>query len=255
MNEGGLDGLIQRMTAQKDIGNFVWQTDEFIVNRHMLRAYKDLDSAQKVKGFILAELVENEDPYFLIDSKYGMWGDGFPGLYKTLVGIANLGGVEKQKLKPVLDRISFFEEAAIEIILDRGIYFTKTRSGNKGTASEFVGMMVNIPMRNSPLAKDGRYIDRVMQAIKYEDIVKGRLNPEDGQTVGFKIAPKDMQTVGYQIDLLQLLHTVQTPDKPGREYWHKLQRNPAFIDLCYQVAVWDKDPETDNLLCQILKRD
>ena len=221
-------------------GLFAPYTDLLI---RTVKAYQSFDSAQKVKSFILAELLESKDSYELINQKFEGDGDGYGKLYKTLVGIANLEGVEKQKLKPILESIAFFEEAGLEIILDRDLYFTKTRSGNKGTASEFVGMMVNIPMSNSPIVKDGRYVDRVIQAIKYKDIVEGRLNPEDGQTVG------------YQQDLLRLLHTVQTPDKPGREYWHRLQRNPAFIDLCHQVAVWDKDPEADNLLCQMVARE
>src|SRR5690606_28194633 len=103
-----------------------------------------------------AELLSNDDPYSLINYKIGMPGDGISLLYGRLLDISRRDDLTTSELERVLATMTFWEEAAIDVICDPQVYFTKTAMGNKGTASEFFGTSIGVNLSKSPNMTTGR---------------------------------------------------------------------------------------------------
>src|SRR3989338_9743014 len=81
-----------------------------------VKAYKELSSPDRVKQFILEELVENRDPYDLIDMRACVPGEAFHGLYWDLTKAVQLRPNSPEEIKHLLQCLEAWETAAIDII-------------------------------------------------------------------------------------------------------------------------------------------
>ncbi len=209
----------------------------------LVKVCKDLDTKEKITELILDELIQGDDPYHML-GKSDMPGDAFSKLYQRLLEVANVTDIPEQKRAPFLQLVSLFEHAALDIILDQETFFTRTEMGNPGTLSEFVGKMVLVSMLfpESPFVKNGDYLDRVMAAVRYDDIINCRITGEN---------PRDVE---HQEVLLALSRRLQAhAPKVDGAYWKSIRQNPAFIGISYRLAHRDKDPDADTLLPLLLK--
>ena len=210
-------------------------------NSRKARAIKELDSKEKIKDFILKELLENEDPYGLINIKYGMSGDGYESLYFDLV---KLSKTETDPIKRgfITGIVSRWKEAALDLVLDPEAYFRTPETGNKGTPSEFVGSMVlsTFFSKDSPLVQEKVYMERIKAAIAREAILKG------------EIGSNDLRKVEHQEALIPLLYRVggEMPD----EFWEELEKNPEFIETSYSWNLHRKTPRANELLPLLLRK-
>lgn len=221
-------------------GNADYRLDIWI---SMVKAYLILDSVPKVKDLIIGELVRGEDPFKLIDIKSGYSGDGYRALYDTLLHIVGRDDLEVQAKLLFMSKLQLFEDAALELLLEQGSYFRRTESGTSDTISEFLGRMVSgIPKDDSPTISDGRYVDRVMKGIRYEEVISG------------EITRSDAQALEHQQFLFRLLYRVQGQSKVSEAYWQRIEENPDFVETSYYIATkQERRVDADRFFCKLLR--
>lgn len=216
---------------------------------YMVRAAEASIAMKKPADFerlVLGDLVHNRDDFDLIGA-YEHNGSGFRRLYSLLVDISRSAHLSDDQRRAVVRKIGIFEEGGLEILLDEASYNLKTKNGNEGTLSEYVGYMVQSALfsEESPHVRSGRYVESVKGAIRVKDILTGKIN-EDNKNV-----------LRHQEGLLQLLHTVSRYCDEKRipaSYWASIAANPNFLRTAYIILREEKDASTDQMLASLIKQ-
>ena len=143
-------------------------------------AYKELDSTEKVRAYMEAELLKNKDPYHML-GRNSMPGEGIRTFYdrlRLMVALDDLSDEERDEVKEIMGH---WEQAVIDVVCDEDAYFTPTAIGNPGTISELFGSSVvfDAPLAKSPNLLEGKYREQLMSALDYEGIVQGRYSRAD----------------------------------------------------------------------------
>ncbi|OGG12134.1 hypothetical protein A2Z00_03020 [Candidatus Gottesmanbacteria bacterium RBG_13_45_10] len=204
-------------------------------------AFKELDSKEQVRKYFEAELLKNQDPYFMM-GKIGMPGSGIRGFYDRLLRIAGLDDLTDEERVKVQEMLGYWEEAAIDVVCDDEAFFTKTETGNEGTISEFLGTSIDydVHISGSPNMANGRYRDRFLSAIDYDGIVNGKYNRDD------------FDQFNRQDILLQLLHASQGSNRLGYEFWQAIGANEDFLMIVHDIAVKEGFTNVDDLLVRTM---
>lgn len=206
-------------------------------------AMQQLDSTPKVKDYILNELVTEQERFSLADRRLSYPGSSMRALREAIIKMAAFEDIESAQREKIHELVGYWDQAALEIITDQALFHTKTKTGNEGRLSEYLGTSVlfNLHPRRSPLAKDGRYLPPVLQAVRYKDIVEGR------------ITLNDKLTHQHQKELLLLLSHLEGPQRQlGQDYWREIEKNPDFIAASYFTAVRYGFDNRNDLLCKLL---
>ncbi len=182
----------------------------------------------------------------------GMQGDNIDVVYRYMKSAFNglegsgLETKQKEELEEYLEtKIGQFEEAALSLIFDRRTFFTKTKFGNPGTISEFVGDMVMSSLiayskeNPSPNMLSGKIAWKIMPHIEYDSIVSGEI----------KFGNQRYTRNG---GLVNLLFHMQTETIPGIDYWENIAKNEDFVVFYYKALKLLNSPDAKGLIPNVV---
>ena len=191
------------------------------------RAYRELDTSEKVRSYLDAEFLGDEDHYHLA-GRDGYAGHGTRILFDRLLRISQLPELTPQQRSTALSSLRCWETAVIDIVIDPDVYYLKTKSGTEGTISEHYGCLVAccVHPRYSGNTDSGQYFRSLKQAFRYDEIIAGQI-------------PEDHLDHFRQFIIGCLVYDLQTPDACQTEdYWLKILNTPGFKHCV--------DPEFDD---------
>lgn len=204
-------------------------------------ALREVNTKGAVLDYIWSELVAEKDKYSMI-SKIAMPGAGIRNLYER-VSAMNTFKIPNSRIHEIVSALhSAWDDAIVDIVCDKSSFFTKTKTGNTGTLSEFVGTMVlaDTTLGESPNLIAGKYRDRFLSALDYKGIIEGKYTVDDENPFW------------YQQTVLQFLYDGQGPNKLAPSFWKGIEANPDFIFFSHDVAVKEGYENANELLLRAL---
>ncbi len=207
-------------------------------------AIEQLDSPDKVRTYFEGELLADGNRFVLMDERVSMPGSDMQELYKAIRDMSRLEGLSPEQTRKLKDALEHWHVAALDVIRDQQAFYTKTKSGNPGTTSEYFGSMVlsAVNLKDSTTAVDGRYAGKLRSAIRYDDIVHGR------------ITKADPLTHEHQSMLLSLYHRLQDPQKESKDFWTALKGNRSFLPTYHKIAVREGYEDANDVFLEVLEQ-
>jgi len=195
--------------------DIVAETQDLNRENYMLGDYDrildELTSKEKCKQHILNIYDDNAWNWYCF--KGGYPSEEFGNIYYWLLEF------EQKFPKDLEPYVTNFEDAVIEIIADKELFFKKVKYGSEHTISEYVGTILSSSIsddimtgkKRSRSIKSGRFAKKLSETIKLDDIIAGTIE-------------KGSEEFSHQLHLLNCLHRVKTFNEPGLEFWQKAEK-------------------------------
>lgn len=196
----------------------------------LVHLFEGLDSKEKIREFILEAIIK--DWHRIAQPGDDVAGAVVADMYQDLI--------EDSADESALQMLEMWDEAALEIVLDRELFYTMAKYGVAGEITDTVGgrIVMFMLLKASPIVWSGRFADRVIEEINYNDIVNG--------------VEMDRKEFDYQEYLLILLSRMNSG--LPKDYWLGLEKNPEFLQTAYQIATDLDLAEVEELLVKLLKK-